>query len=637
IVQDLTGIAGQSYASNSAYISTNSGVVGLVDSNGRDMMYYGISELNSFALDFGSKGIITGRARCSSIEGTNNDYTWTDPTILDDLVDETGQEGAYHCYCQVDGFTMPNKVVQQVSGPWVYRSNKWGDYEYCASSCVGDCAQQLKYNNSDNMAFRKAVFVPTMCVQESYRINAGTYLPAGDDAPAKCPVGYYCPGIVNVKLDEENDQGLSKCPSEYPNSDEGATADTQCYTKCTINDVANSMTVVGNNYYGTGTDTCEATECAPGWLLDLGLGEYAACTDTLSYIEPGTYLPAGKTVVEICLPGSYCPGADNVSYNVDADQGIFACPTEYPNSYAGAKADTECYQTCKIDNGDVTTSGNGNIYYGDENNTCELTECADGWMLKDFAKKIGTESGINSAYVSTNSMSYGQFVEEEWVNDSVMGQMYYGISEPGEFAVGFGENGVITGRGRCSTKSGVKNYDWDTQEYSEITTFDELDDESGNDDARYCYCYVDSYTSVGGLTQVLSGMPWVFNSESWSGEGCDSYCAQNCVSIIRDNYTENIAFRAVVFGAKPEDPAICIEESYRLNPGMYLMAGEDTPTKCPSGSYCPGAGDVILNSDKNQGIVKCPSGYPYSDTGATDDTQCYSLCTTDDVANSTSV
>ena len=513
-VKNFVNQIGTEYGLNSAYISTNSQSYGrFYEENfegdgpkGRD--YYGISELGTFAVDYGENGIITGRGRCSTKPGVfDYDYdteVLKELTVRDELYDETGQSGANYCYCQVDSYTPVGELTQVLSDmPWVFESEFWSEFacnDHCAQSCAGD----LRANDTYLQEFRSAVFgEPNVCVQESYRMKVGIYLPAGASDAVICPSGSYCPGADSVIKNSNKNQGISECPTEYPYSDAGAVSASNCYKPCTTDDVVNSVSVTGRNYYGDGYDSCAATQC----LAD--------------------------------------------------------------------------------------------------------------WKLQDFYGIVGDTEGVNSAYISTNSSSYGEFVE---YNEPLYGQDYYGISEPGTFGVSYGDIGVITGRGRCSTKSGVGGVN--------PTRFKELDDESGVGGANYCYCQVDSYTPVGGLTQVLSDMPWVFKEESWSESGCSEYCAQSCAGGLKPAYEEVLAFRSAVFGY-----ASCEEEVYRVKPGDYLPEREESPSECPSGSFCSGTTGVSSRPDKSQGISGCPSEYPYSDAGAKTKSQCYRDCTGDDVAN----
>ncbi len=101
-----------------------------------------------------------------------------------------------------------------------------------------------------------------------YQIGAGTYLPAGATVAEQCPANSYCPGVTGATYNETASQGASSCPSGYPNSDAGASSNTQCYTACTVGMVEHATAVDGNDYYNTDADTCAATACENGYHVD---------------------------------------------------------------------------------------------------------------------------------------------------------------------------------------------------------------------------------------------------------------------------------------------------------------------------------------------------------------------------------
>ncbi len=108
-----------------------------------------------------------------------------------------------------------------------------------------------------------------------YIVNAGQYLPADSETVITCPAGSFCPGIDgNVQYNQSTPQGIQTCPTGYASSAAGASSDTQCYRTCDINNMGTSFTniahataVSGNDYYGSGTDTCSATGCENGWHI----------------------------------------------------------------------------------------------------------------------------------------------------------------------------------------------------------------------------------------------------------------------------------------------------------------------------------------------------------------------------------
>jgi hypothetical protein len=106
----------------------------------------------------------------------------------------------------------------------------------------------------------------------NYLLNAGQYLPADSETITTCPAGSFCAGGTTVQYNQTTAQGIQTCPTGYANSADGASADTQCYRACDINNMGTSFTniahataVSGNDYYGNGTDTCEPTGCDNGY------------------------------------------------------------------------------------------------------------------------------------------------------------------------------------------------------------------------------------------------------------------------------------------------------------------------------------------------------------------------------------
>ncbi len=144
----IGNVAGTGYTSN--------------DSNGDDWDTDGMSnsiisgDPLAFAVDYGDKGMIKGHGRCSSQEGNNNNFTWTNPTIIPTLSpDSSGQ----YCYCTLDSYTSLNGTMTTLSAPWVFFFDD-GDASDCAYTCADYCAYYLRNVNADAdaLAFRTAVF-----------------------------------------------------------------------------------------------------------------------------------------------------------------------------------------------------------------------------------------------------------------------------------------------------------------------------------------------------------------------------------------------------------------------------------------------------------------------------------------------
>ena len=133
-----------------------------------------------------------------------------------------------------------------------------------------------------------AVFMTFSCVafaddgSEELRCAAGKYMPAGSsECDADCPNGFYCPGMAVTTSPTEN-RGLLPCPSDYSQSDTGASDIDQCYRNYTCPTLspsdcdahAASCSYVpgrdtGREYHdGTITATCERefNSCELGYI-----------------------------------------------------------------------------------------------------------------------------------------------------------------------------------------------------------------------------------------------------------------------------------------------------------------------------------------------------------------------------------
>ncbi len=134
-----------------------------------------------------------------------------------------------------------------------------------ASTCTVDVL-----GVSDNNATAKTIATWDLI---DYTLNPGQYLNVTETSvdKATCPSGSYCVGGTGFTVDNAA-TSIATCPTGYPNSVEGAGADTQCYTACTVAtaNIAHATEVSGNDYFGTGVDTCGATACEEGYHVNGG-------------------------------------------------------------------------------------------------------------------------------------------------------------------------------------------------------------------------------------------------------------------------------------------------------------------------------------------------------------------------------
>ena len=124
---------------------------------------------------------------------------------------------------------------------------------------------------------------------DTITVDPGEYIPANSTSTAPCTAGNFCLGITEdlqnrtPHYDATNAQGLTACSTldngNFPNSAEGASANTDCYRACDIANmgqngsiatIAHAATLTGNDYYGAGTDTCEPATCVRGYHVKPG-------------------------------------------------------------------------------------------------------------------------------------------------------------------------------------------------------------------------------------------------------------------------------------------------------------------------------------------------------------------------------
>ena len=160
------------------------------------------------------------------------------------------------------------------------------------------------------------------------------------------------------------------------------------------------------------------------------------------------------------------------------------------------------------------------------------------WADSDLMSLIGDIWGDDYAAISNSG-------SDKYNNAS---SYNLSTSDHNSFVVDYGDNGVIRGHGRCSTRNGTDP--WSTATYDVISTnfVDNLTNETGQSGAQYCYCGLDSYTPVDGSAQSLSG-PWVLFSDCWDGATCAETCADRCADNLANGIPGSLAFRAAMFNS----------------------------------------------------------------------------------------
>ena len=364
----------------------------------------------------------------------------------------------------------------------------------------------------------------------------------------------------------------------------------------------------------------------------------ATCVITDITIGPGYYLPAGTETPVQCTAGNFCPGLPNpVHYDANNDQGITSCSTvgdgSYTNSAAGANENTACYKSCTVATANIAhaTAVTGNDYYGAGTDTCSATSCENGYHINGGTPDLNTIIGTVSGGYENND-KYGYISNDG--NDTYKNTTY-GLTENGTFALEYAnDKGMIKGRAQCSSQVPANPWYNDANKtFSEGNIVSTLPDSTG----QYCYCTVDEYTPVDGAPMSLSG-PWVFDTDI--GSDCVTHCAFECPATALGNTTSYpLAFRAAIFGSLTGGAATCEITDITVEPGYYLPAGTETPVQCTAGNFCPGGITVYYNANNNQGITACSTlgdhSYTNSNAGASANSDCYKLCTSENVPHAT--
>ena len=190
----------------------------------------------------------------------------------------------------------------------------------------------------------------------------------------KAQAGYYVDGT-----------SCTVCP-EGGTSDGGAIDAGQCKKSVTCtptNGTAGTQTCYWNgsaSAYAQGCTECVATTCSSGFYPNNG-----KCTE--------------------CPAGSVCNGTEQVTCG-SLSNGI------YTQSDKGNSSSDNCYKECTIS--DLTNSENvgtvsGHLYFGRENNTCEIQSCKYNHVLIEgiCVKKCECGTGYKCEYVGTECVRSG--------------------------------------------------------------------------------------------------------------------------------------------------------------------------------------------------------------------------------------
>ena len=317
-----------------------------------------------------------------------------------------------------------------------------------------------------------------------YTLDPGEYLNVTDTSVTEttCPAGSYCVGGGYTV--ETANNSIAQCPAEYPNSAEGAGADTQCYTACTVAtaNIAHATAVSGNDYYGDGADACYATACDKGYHVDGGVtiveqtplipvNYETACNGNYAYIDPD-----GGT------------GNNGIELSELSGSGTYAVDYDYGRVYGRA--------SCQPAMADPALE----YFFNNVNSVgSDITR-------EEFYAGLVSAGGVAKADILMD------YYEDFW-GDGYLGDDYESF------------------RKKFYTVFSDKEVNYQTM-----------------DSGQYCYCQMDGFMPTGGTGEIVTSAPWVFINGYGSADDCASHCAYLCADFLRYDGVNNRTFRAAMFG-----------------------------------------------------------------------------------------
>ena len=240
-------------------------------------------------------------------------------------------------------------------------------------------------------------------------------------------------------------------------------------------------------------------------------------------IAPGYYMPATKTVAELCPANSYCNGIAIATVPSASAQGLTgSCPTSYPTSESGAGSIFDCYRSgngaCNIVwSGDVWNDGvsqiEGSTYYSGMN-SCSFS-CDTGYT--EITPSIGSFIGNNktawTGYSPSIDYSSGaRKAMQDYLLDVLMESDYrnYWAIDDGNGNIFFGTSATGLDLGNALAKDGSYMFP--------------------DGDSSKCFCRTAGYVTVAGRVVNITS-PFVF-AGTLTSAGSDSECATMCVNAV---------------------------------------------------------------------------------------------------------
>ncbi len=372
-----------------------------------------------------------------------------------------------------------------------------------------------------------------------YTLDPGEYLNVTDTSVTEttCPAGSYCVG-GGFTVETANNS-IAQCPTEYPNSATGAGAQNQCYTACTVAtaNIAHATAVSGNDYYGSGVDTCGATACETGYHVDGG---------GLELVEKTPLIP-----VDYTLAGN---GYQFISQNGIVDSNDTAVGLSAKNTYAVDYGYGRVY-------GRASCQPSADPAFVYIINNIEAVASGSKTM-----EELRTELTTQYGQAKVNSLIDALEIEMSGGEGKTEAELFEALAK---FYVVYSE-------------SSDKNYTTDST-------------------GQYCYCQMDGFSPITdgvlGEKNTVVSAPWVFFSGLDSADGCAANCASDCATNLQDDGVGGRAIRAAAFGALgyTESVGICTANTINIdwnpdNGGDHIknMCTYDGSITVPSDPVKPG-------------------------------------------------